>query len=424
VRIVLVAHHWPLESAGGTGLYVAALATALEALGHTVMRLAPGPSGPVGLSAAGRGAMLVSSPAPGRWEETWRRPEQDAVLRRWFAGWSPDVVHLHHLSGLSWGLVRAARATGARTVLTLHDYQIICARGQLVDRDLAPCRGPAPARCASCIREQLALDPGTAWIGRLLAPWPQLRSRLRRAAVPQVPRGGATRAADRLAAAHHVLAAVDVLLAPSIDLAERVESIGFRRPTWCPLPLTRAPVPMAQPGSGPLRLLFLGSLIPTKGVDLLVEAYSRLPEGVATLTLAGPAPSFDGQPGFAAALRGRCDKLKGVRLLGEVVGAEVDALWGSHDVLVLPSIWPENSPLVVREATAAGLVVVVGATGGARELAPAARPVATGDVAALTDALRAEVALGRRRMEPSEWQDPREHAEWLLSRAYRADGAP
>lgn len=421
MRVALFAHHWPLQAGGGTGLYVAALADALEGLGHTVMRLAPGPAGPVGLQAVGQGAMVMSTPDPARWEETWRRPRLDAALRGWFAAWRPDVVHLHHLSGLSWGAARAARQAGARTVLTLHDYQLVCARGQLVDRDLAPCVGPAPARCAACIREQLALDPGTLWLGRQLAPWPRLRSRVRAAVAPEVPPGGASRAADRLAAARHLLGAVDVLLAPSHDLAARVEGLGFRRPDWCPLPLIRAPAPVADPGQGPLRLLFLGSLIPTKGVDVLVEAFARLPKGVATLSLAGPTPPYDGRPEFAAALRRRCGELDGVRWLGEVVGAEVDALWGRHDVLVLPSVWPENSPLVVREATAAGLPVVVGDRGGAAELAPTARRVAAGDPAALAAALAAEVALGRRRLPPAHWQDPSQHAEWLVAQAYAND---
>ena len=121
---------------GGTGLYVGALVEALRHRGHAVAVVAPG-----------SGDLPLEVPPPERWEHTWRRPEVDGRFREIVRRWLPDVVHVHHLAGLSFGVAAAARER-ARLVLTLHDYAIPCARGQLVDRDGALCPGPSAERCA------------------------------------------------------------------------------------------------------------------------------------------------------------------------------------------------------------------------------------------------------------------------------------
>ncbi len=132
---------------------------------------------------------------------------------------------------------------------------------------------------------------------------------------------------------------------------------------------------------------------------------------------------MDGHADFAARLDARLASLPGATRRDAVPAGDIPALLAEHDVLVLPSLWPENSPLIVREAAAAGLPVILSAQGGARELAPDARRVAAGDVAALTAALLAEVAEGRRRLEPARWPTPAEHAARLTAEAYRGGDA-
>jgi len=92
-------------------------------------------------------------------------------------------------------------------------------------------------------------------------------------------------------------------------------------------------------------------------------------------------------------------------------------------VLVLPSLWPENSPLVVREATATGLRVIASSVGGAKALAPEARLVPPDDPDALVDALHQEVERGRGRAPRATWSSPGEHAQWLLLHHPRGDEA-
>ena len=377
MRVALALHGWPPGRMGGTGLYVEALAGALADLGVEVSLLAPESSeqtrarevpGPHGIRAT-----LLGAPPLQRWEQTWTQPQRATLLDPWFQQLRPDVLHIHHLSGLPWSLTGRARAHGVRTVLTLHDYALPCGRGQLVDQALRLCPGPEPARCARCLSEQLGLTPRRARVGRLLERAPALRRLARRGLALLRPGGGdEARISARITALHELLKQIDVLLSPSDDLARRFQAMGLPRPGRCELPLLDA-VPVApDPGSGPLRILYASAILPTKGPDRLLAAYARLPEGMATLTIAGPTPDFDGRPGFADALRQQAARTAGVSWIGEVPPAQMATLLARHDVLVLPSIWPENSPLVVREATAAGLRVIVGEVGGAAELAPTA----------------------------------------------------
>lgn len=431
MRLALLLHGWPAEEVGGTGLYVGALARALAAQGHAVTTLAPrlrsdhhGPPRVVGARAEpGTEAFVIEAAPPRRWEQTWRRPDLDAALRGWLARQAPDLVHVHHLSHASLGWLRAVRASGAGLVLTLHDYALPCARGQLVDRDLRPCAGPSPARCAACLGEHLQLSPATAAVGSALERWPALRARARefaaRHATPARPsRAALLRVETRQQAVAAALHLPHRLLSPSHDLAARFAALGLRRPEHFPLPLLHPIGPAPPPGVGPLRLLFASALIPTKGPDRLLAAFQRLPPGAATLTLAGPAPPYDGRPGWAADLRARVEATAGARWLGAVPSAQVPALLAAHDVLVLPSTWPENSPLVVREASAAGLRLVLPLAGGAGELAPQARLVPAGDDEALLAALHQEVRAGRGRVPPLAWPDPHAHALALSREVY------
>jgi glycosyltransferase involved in cell wall biosynthesis len=147
-------------------------------------------------------------------------------------------------------------------------------------------------------------------------------------------------------------------------------------------------LPPADPPRGPVRkLLFVGLLVPRKGVSDLLEALGRpgtMPDG-ATLSVVGDGPE-------RAALEAAVERgpLRGrVEFLG--FRSDVPALLAASDALVLPSRM-EQQPLVIAEAMGAGKPVVATDTGGVSEMLTAPRapllvaPVA--DVEALAGQLR------------------------------------
>ena len=185
------------------------------------------------------------------------------------------------------------------------------------------------------------------------------------------------------------------------------------------LPLVQTIAPSPIPEAGPVRFLYASSIIPTKGPDRLLRAFRAL-RADARLTIAGHSPAFPTHPKFADEPEDRGHARRSDRRLGPIPPQQMSALLGRHDVLVLPSIWPENSPLIVREATRAGLSVIASAQSGAPELAPHGTFIETDQD--LTLALEAAIRAGRIRHAPAEWPSARSHAEDLLEGAYTPDG--
>lgn len=145
----------------------------------------------------------------------------------------------------------------------------------------------------------------------------------------------------------------------------------------------------------PMTVLFMGRLVPIKGVDTLLGAMRLLERHHAgpsadpwRLVIAGDGPA-------RPALEQRARTLAvPVMFEGEVRGAERDRLLVEADVLVVPSTpvalqRREGMPVTVFEAMAAGVPVIASRTGGLSELpASTAVLVPPGDEAALAGAIR------------------------------------
>ena len=375
---LLMALHGPADArTGGTGVVVGALAAGLRALGHTVGVLGPG------------GDVTVPQvPAVGL-RQAWSRDGARWLLRRRVLKWQPDLIHVHHSTGLP--LSMGALFPRIPLVHTFHDYSLPCMRGQLVDRWGRPCVGPSGERCAACLAPRLG------------AKRPQSRGH---------------QLTERLVAARAEVRRASARLAPSRHLAARMGALGFGPVLHVPLPLCVPIQPAPPPGQGPVRFLFLGSVLPTKGVELLVRAFAELPKNAAQLTIVGDAPRWADDPSWVDRLKGERGLQDGVTWRPGVAHSALQDVFDHHDVLVLPSVWHENSPLTVREATAAGLRTILPKEGGARELDPDAGLCENGDLEGLFRALLAEVTAGRARRSPLHWPSPQDHAADLIARVY------
>ena len=422
LAVLQVVHGWPPESVGGAELCAANLHGGLLALGvrATVFTAAPSRDGRR-LAVEDEGPVCRVRPGPARsFSEGFVRRDVEDAFAAFVARHRPDVVLLHHLAHLSLGLPRIAARSGARVLFALHDYWLACPRGQLIDRNLERCAEPEVGRCAWCLAGQASLGPVASLAARVRLPgsW---RGRLRAGLGRATPRHARAALRERALLVAAAVRRVDRFLSPSRDLAARMAVLGLPRDRTevFPLGLVQPVRPLPAPGPGPVRFLFAGALIPTKGPHLLVEAFARLPAGAATLVLAGPRVPLDLDPSYAERLASRVAEVPGAILLPPYPPGDAAHFLGGGDVLVVPSLWEENSPLVVREARAAGLRILASRRGGIPEIAPQARffePEARGGLAR---ALAAEVREGRRRDPPATWEDPEAQATRLLSVATR-----
>lgn len=191
------------------------------------------------------------------------------------------------------------------------------------------------------------------------------------------------------------------------------------------------PAPLS-PGSTPPLILCLASLTPRKNHAALAAALGHLRDRSWTATFAGPADDHATVARVREALTaaGVADR---VDLPGAVTGDALQELWSRADVLVLPSL-AETYGLVVTEALARGIPVVVNAGTGAVEAlrdGPGADPglvVDANDPRALADALMAVMDdptwRGRARSRRASLRGWRETAERLRGPAHPTEGQP
>jgi glycosyltransferase involved in cell wall biosynthesis len=121
----------------------------------------------------------------------------------------------------------------------------------------------------------------------------------------------------------------------------------------------------AAPGS--LRIIFVGNLIPRKGLHTLLRALASLPEKDWLLTVVGN-PDFD--PPYARSIRGQINALglsDRVRLLGTLIGEELGRHLQQSHLLAVPSSY-EGFGIVYLEARRFGLPVIAGDAGGPKEI--------------------------------------------------------
>jgi len=331
---------------------------------------------------------LVNNRTLSSLDETWRPAGLGTVFAKALDDFRPDVLHVHSLLNLSFELPGLARRRGAAVVGTLHDYTLVCpSGGQRVHvAEEHVCREIDPARCARCF-DTLPVRQPLGWTG---PGTPLLRLAARVLGRPSgAPPPRPEHVASRLEAAVSVLGSFDVLVAPSASLAAEYRRLGAPkarlRVSDYGFP---ALVPLVRPPRGPrLRIGFVGTPIWHKGVHVLIDAVRRLPEGRFELDVWG---DLEVAPGYVRRLRRGAVGLP-VRFRGGFDREEAPKVYAGMDVLVVPSLWLENSPLVVHEAFLAGVPVVAARMGGLVDLVEDGRSgllYEARDDAALASALR------------------------------------
>jgi glycosyltransferase involved in cell wall biosynthesis len=118
---------------------------------------------------------------------------------------------------------------------------------------------------------------------------------------------------------------------------------------------------------GPLRVIFLGSLIPRKGLHTLLQALASLPEGLLTLTVVGSA---EVDPAYARRIERQVSRLglaDRVQLRGSLSKPDLAAALRRHHVLAVPSSY-EGYGIVYLEAMGFGLPALATTSGAAREI--------------------------------------------------------
>ena len=294
----------------------------------------------------------------------------------------PHVIHVHSLLNLSFDLPAIAQRRGIKVVTTLHDYTLVCPSGgqRLHRAEAHVCHDIDEQRCARCFPAtvfQTKLTVGRMMRGRgretvvgRVASWLHRR-------VPGITKAVAGRTARvtsvkvvpddilrRLDAAKRAAASMNLLVAPSASLAAECQRLGVAAgriavSDYGFVGAGKSRPPVAVTGTR-LRVGYVGSLVWHKGVHVLIDALRLLPPEQVQLFVFGD-PGLD--PDYAVNLRARAGGSP-TEFRGSFEPAACADVFAGLDVLVVPSLWLENSPLVIHEALMAGVVVVASEIGG------------------------------------------------------------
>lgn len=250
----------------------------------------------------------------------------------------PDIAHAHNIyHQLSPSILVALKRAGIPTVLTLHDYKLLCANMLMLTPDGVLCekcggrqfhhavtnkcvKGSTAASLVCCVEESLH---------RMLGLY------------------------DRN---------VDLFISPSEFLRDKLVQYNRIRKDRIVVLRNYANTEVIQPEYEPGDYgLFMGRLDRVKGVMTLLEAAKRVKPF--KIKIAGRGELFDLAQKFIVE-----NNLDNVELLGFRTGDDLVQLTRKSRFVIVPSEWYENCPMVILEAFAAGKPVIGSRIGGIPEL--------------------------------------------------------
>ncbi|CAF4828715.1 unnamed protein product [Rotaria sp. Silwood1] len=281
----------------------------------------------------------------------------------------PNIVHFGHLNHLSLTLPQCAKdILNAKIIYTLHDYWLMCPRGQFLINGVAStftnqepyelCTGQEDKKCASkCFTSRFAtgtttnkdreMDYWTWWIN------------------------------ERMRTVRQACDTIDMFIAPSLHLQKRfINEFGLppEKVKYLPYGFDRSILINRQrirSLNDPLVFGYIGRHSPSKGINLLLEAAQQIVQTHPELVNRFHIIIYGRPDSTTTSYLQTMAKTAGISIewRSEYKNSDIVARVFNHvDYIVVPSIWNENSPLVIHEAQQCRIPVITANQGGMNEL--------------------------------------------------------
>ena len=287
-------------------------------------------------------------------KDGFRHKELDNIFGTIIDEIKPEVAHIGHLNHLSTGLVDELKKRNIPILFTLHDFWLMCPRGQFLQRNfgnqnhLQLCNKQENEKCATnCYNAYFTGQEAN--INKDISFW-------------------ADWIGSRMKETKEIANKVDLFIAPSKYLMSRfidefniapskIRYMDYGFPTHYLTPhVNKAQNELFNFG-------YIGTHIPAKGVNLLIDAFLKL-KGKAVLKIWG----WKDQRSTKALVQKAQEVGLPIEFKGEYINKNLaDEVFSQVDCIVVPSIWGENSPLVIHEAQACHIPVITADYGGMRE---------------------------------------------------------
>jgi rhamnosyltransferase len=407
-KALLVTHCFFPESVGGTEYYTLSLSKSLIAKGWDViivsaMRdLTQRRYKVVENKYEGLTVIKINNPPAFYTKSTEHFIDHniDNIFAKILKAERPSLVHFQHTVYLSTRLPEVVHQHRTPSILTLHDYWYMCYRSLLIRPSEGLCPGPSEGiYCATCYdpaQPNIAGVPRLLILNRMLQMpiirqlnikerlSPQVRLRIKKllykeqqmkspgieepdAYFPNPELLGILEHSFRLEFIKRQLSFPAVVISPSMHLKQRYEREGFREIMYVPHGFEPQMKIDNLSFNGKLVLAYLSNIVPHKGADVILKElrYIRERKGLKILFYGKVLDAI-----YQKELEALAKAFSGVDIsfMGPYKWKkELGKILVNVHLVVFPSIWEENHPLVVKEALQYGIPVLCSSLGGASE---------------------------------------------------------
>jgi len=260
------------------------------------------------------------------YEDKFYDDKIDKIFKEYLASIKPDIVHFGHLSHLSTNLIKIVKEFNIPIVYTIHDFWLYCVKGQMINQDGVICENPSVENCTQC--------------SNYVVNSKQIEESQKHM--------------------KEVIELIDIFISPSHTLKDFFINQGIDKDKIQYLKYgfnTKKIIYNKKvfTKNSKINFGFMGRVIPTKGIKVLVDTFKKLPN---------EKLSIYGNIG----IQKRFLETKNIVFKGAYDNNNINTVLNDIDVLIVPSIWYENAPLVIQEAFLAGIPVITSDIGGMAEL--------------------------------------------------------
>lgn len=289
----------------------------------------------------------------------------------------PDVVHIQHLIFLSVTIIEEIKKRRIPIVFTLHDYWLVCPQWHFLKKDLSICDNNDISQCIDCLNYQLSIKklPKKFYLTfRNIVPNFVMRFfkdiYLNLIKINLNSSEMLEKIKLRIECVKELCSIVDLFIAPSQFLRRKFIEFGIpeNKIKFIPYGINKESFRgFKRKVSGRIGFGFIGTILPAKGVEVLISAFNRIKDSQAELRIYGKLFSYKGFEYYPRYIK-RLVKNKNIQFMGGFDHKDISDVFSEIDVLVVPSVWNENCPLIILEAFSNTTPLIASRIGGIPEL--------------------------------------------------------
>ncbi len=368
MKIVYLLNHFLPQQVAGTEVYTQALAKSLQQEGHEISIVIPKYDTDKNDEYEYDGLRVVRYAEANKTDRKLiagkRPPDGIKSFEDIIKSIQPDIVNVQELAGSS-GIgifhLRVLKSLNIKTILTMHLASYSCFCGSLMYKGTEPCDGTILiSKCTRCALSKL---PANSLLQDILygLSIPLYNIKINPAflsnklgtalSYPYIIKN----LSNQL---HEIAGLCDKIIVltgwyKKVLMKNNIPENKLELITQA-LPHPAEVIRKIKTGKLPLKLIFVGRIDPLKGLHLLIQALMELPVEKIQLDIYGPVTD----DAFYKTWKETTSHKTNIQWKGTISQPEVVNTMEKYDMLVLPSIFSEMSPLVIQEAFAAGIPVL------------------------------------------------------------------